>query len=488
MLVLAALLGCVLALRMAWPSNRVFTIEFRTTFDGLERDAYPNGVPFGGEEFIAEPVLRDVYTKQGADRFGPFDAFRNAFAVARDNPQLSRVHAEYATRLADQRLSPVERSSVEAQYRQLLASAAGQTRFRLMWRDPAGLERPSSEQVRALLHDVLGTWQYLAREHKKATSYDVAVLSKNVLQTTIMEAEDYIVALDVMRAKVDRFLAVVDRLMRIPGAGSVRGGSRLLSLAEIKAKLQDMQRYEIVPLFVLARGNGLVRDPRRLEMFLESRRRQARLDIVEAEARVAHLQRAFLDYSNQGWQPAEEPGAPASGPQGEPQRQPAQPTGDDVTAVIPQFGDTFFTRLAETASTSSDVLYRQKLTDRLMAEQDRVVEIRREEAYYAELEKSLANVRVATEGQGPLEAFKRRFDRTLAELRTTIDDINELYADLSKRNLDPLPNLYAITRDVGVATESPLVTWRLVLLSLLGAGGVYVGLTLLGRWSRPHAD
>ena len=474
-------------LRLVTPPVRLASVEIRTTFDGVERGTYPNGVPFSAEEFVAEPVLREVYKQRGLERVGEFDRFRTAFSVSSENPELARLDREALARFADVRLGMVERAKAEDDYRRSRASLMAQSKYVVTWRDPDGLGRLSDAELVETLGAVLQTWQRQVREVKRATQYNVPVLSQNVLDADLLLSEDYLVAADLLRAKIDRSVAMVDRLVRLPGAGTIRGGKRQLSLEELKARLQDLQRFEVTPLIVLAQSNALARDPVRLRAFLASRRQQARYEMLEASARVATLYNALVDYSGTSSQArhAESGSAPAPDARVPFAGRRAEPGGaaDDVTAIIPQFGDTFFTRLAETASKSSDVTYRQKFTDRIVQERERLTDLRREEAYYQDLERAIAG-RTGKPSPGAQREFDQRFARALAMLREDLDDVGAVYVELSKRNLDPLPALYVVTKEAVVRTESVLVMSRLVKLALLGAFVAFV-LVLLWRRVRP---
>ena len=77
------------------------------------------------------------------------------------------------------------------------------------------LPRDLMEKV---LMDALNTWARQADERKGATRYNVAVLSANVLQKDVLEREDYLVAIDILRSKAYRVLETISEIDKLPGA------------------------------------------------------------------------------------------------------------------------------------------------------------------------------------------------------------------------------------------------------------------------------
>src|SRR5439155_6210516 len=113
------------------------------------------------------------------------------------------------------------------------------------------------ELVENSLGDVLATWAHQAVDLKGATAYDVAILSRNVLRPDILETEDYLVAVDVLRVAANRILDATAKLDGLPGARIIRSGKEQISLAEIKANIEDVERFQIQPLLGIIRAEGL---------------------------------------------------------------------------------------------------------------------------------------------------------------------------------------------------------------------------------------
>jgi hypothetical protein len=480
---------CALAILILWlvsPFERVMVLPFRVTFEGAEQGKYPNGMPFSGEELLAEPVLREVYRKQKMDSFGPFAAFREGFAVVGSNSDLERILAEAEGLLQNTNLQIAERRMREDEFRRHRDVSVGKEQYALMWRDSPGFGRPPSGAIAATLSDVLETWEYLARQRRRVGLYDMEVFSKNYIGDSELREQDYLITLERLRSKVVRLLTSTDALAKLPGGGTVRGGPRKMSLAELRVELQDALDFEIQPLASYARALGMSK-PAQLRSFIESAFWQIEQDRREAQLRVQLIQQASYDYMNQGRESARQTprveGTPGLGglPQGSLGRQ-----SGDVTAIIPQIGDVFIDRLADASTKASDLDYRQKLTDRVIAEKVRLINIEKERAYYEEWAQALKRPGGAALPDRTTQDFQARFQQVLAKATTTASEIALLHEQLSRQNLDPQPHLYASSSSIwgggpNTTRESGLSLGRLMVLSAFGTAGVF-GFALAFFW------
>jgi hypothetical protein len=306
-----------------------------------------------------------------------------------------------------------------------------------------------------VLHDTLATWAQHAAQRKGVLKYDIAVLSKNILPAQLIETEDYVVIVDILRSKILRTLSNIDRIAALPGANLARTGEGRVSLAEIRANLQDVYRFKVQPLIGLIRSTGLSKDPQLAILYLENQLFQNQLEGTEANGRVETLRNSLRQYMQEDRQmvATQQTGQGGSGSQA---AEAALPT------VIPQFGESFLDRLAEMANQNSDVRFRQDITERVIAEGLKEVALEKDTTYYEDLIVSLkgalrpgaAALPDVRERAG--ELLKTRASEALGDLVRSLDQVNAIYAELSADNLNPDTALYAITAPFTVRTTSAM--------------------------------
>ena len=348
--------------------ERLGTLEFRLLFEGASQGEYPNGTPFSSAEITSTPVLTEVFEMNDLEGYGSYEDFKNSIFVLRSNPELELLSYEYQVKLAASGLSPVDRASIEEEF-QTRRDSLTDPRFSLNWRGDARVARMPPSLASKVLDDTLSTWARQAAERKGALRYNISVLSKNILEPDLIEAEDYITGIDILRAQVRRIIANIDQIATLPGAAVIRLGDGGTSLAEIRVNLEDVLRFQIQPLVGMIRMTGLSRDPESLGRYVDDQFFQINLERAEAEKRVAAVQESLRAYMLQrGAVP--EAGAGGAIPR------PA-PGGE---AMIPQLGESFLDRLVEMSTMNSDIEYRQRLTDRIIEESVAVAALEREQA------------------------------------------------------------------------------------------------------------
>jgi hypothetical protein len=82
--------------------------------------------------------------------------------------------------------------------------------------------------------------------------------------------------MDILRSHVVRILDNIERLRQLSSADTVRAGPNQLTLAEVKASLEDLLRFGIEPLFSVANG-GLSKQAEALRQYVDNQLLQTRL-------------------------------------------------------------------------------------------------------------------------------------------------------------------------------------------------------------------
>jgi hypothetical protein len=225
---------------------------------------------------------------------------------------------------------------------------------------------------------------------------------------------------------------------KLPGADAVRAGQNQMTLEEIKASLENLQRFTIEPLFSIAAG-GVSKQPASLRLYVENQLQQTRLTRDESNRRVAGLEQSLQQYSSTG---ASVVGTQSVAIPGVPRAQ----GGIETPSLTPQLGESFLDRLMQISGRKEDASYRQDLTDRLISERFQAAKLEREMAYYDALGRSLAAPRAAGEGAGRAAAIEGRMKAAFDQVATATDHVVALYDQLSKNNLNPGTMLYTVTR------------------------------------------
>ena len=463
-LAVAGVMGIfVVAMLAAYVSQaveRLGTLEFRLLFEGASQGQYPNGTLFSSAEIASTPVLTEVFEANDLGRYGSYDDFKNSIFVLQSNPELELLSYEYQAKLAASGLSPVDRASIEDEF-QTRRRGLLDPRFSLTLREDARVARMPPSLVSKVLDDTLATWARQADERKGALRYNIPVFSKNILRPDLIEAEDYITGIDILRAQVRRIIANIDEIATLPGAAVIRIDDGRTSLAEIRVNLEDILRFQIQPLVGMIRMTGLSRDPESLGRYIDDQLFQISLESAEAETRVAAVQESLRAYMLQR-------GAVPEAGSGSGELIPTVASGGE--AMMPQLGESFLDRLVEMSTMNSDIEYRQQLTDRIIQESVAVAALEREQAYYEDLSRSVADLGPRSgraDRERELVSVEAGFEGAFDQVVVAVDQVNAIYEELSTHNLNPTTLLYTVTAPFTMRTQAALSRRTAVLYGAL---------------------
>jgi hypothetical protein len=473
---LAVLLaGLVLALYLILPSERYGAMTFRVLFPGAEGGTYPNGSRFSGADVVAPPVLTAVYRANDLSRYVQFDDFKNAMFVLQSNAQLEFLSDEYAAKLSDTKLSPVDRGRIEDEFKKKRESLTN-AEYALNFRRRQRFKTLPDTLVAQLFDATLAEWARQARDQKGALKYDLAVFSRNILQPDLVAREDYIIAVDVLRTKINKILVNIDQISHIPGAATMRSGKSRLSLAEIRLNLQDLLRFDIEPAITLITSGKLTRDPQRARVYVEDQLRQINLSHEASAQRVKAIQDPLRDYVTMSMATRSATGPP---------RTDATQAPLNTPALIPQLGESFLQQVIDMSTQNNDAKYRQGLTDRVIEEGLQVASDERERAYYQDLSRALGAWTKSPESPEGKDLIAR-LEKAYQVVGNSLDDTVAIYDDLSAQNLNPSTQLYQITRPFSQHTERVISLSRLVALAaiayVLGAAGLILAYVLWDQY------
>jgi hypothetical protein len=464
----------------AAPKERIATVGFRLTFEGAERGEFPNGTPFSTGEIVSTPVLAEVYRANQLDRYLSPQDFKESLYVLQSNRELEILAYEYHAKLADTRLSAVDRGRLEEEFRRR-QDGLRSAEYSLHMRREERTARIPDALMGKVLVDTLSTWAEHVATRKGAVRYNIQVLTKNILSEDAIAKEDYPIAVDLLRSQTERVLRSISEIADLPGAGAVRIGDEQVSLAEVRARLEGLLQFDLERLFATIRAGGLSRNPEAIEHYFAGRLFHVELDREESKQRLAALQDALRSYLHRGGM---------AGPASE------GVTGLARTPVTPQLGESFIDRLLELSSESTDIEYRQMLTDRIIREGVFLADLNKQAHYYQSMRRSFSTARGGVNSAQEAEV-RSRAERAHREIAHALEQVSALYDRIAEQNLNPTGILYTHTSPF-VVRLVPSLSLRSTLMYFVGimaAAAVAIPLIVLlltysraARSSRPAAQ
>jgi hypothetical protein len=476
-IVLAATVGvgvlfilAAIALVILSPAERIASIPFRLLFEGAAENKYPNDTPFSPTEIVAAPVLTEVFQINDLQRFGKFDVFKDTVFVLQSNPQIDQLEYEFAARLSDSKLTPVDRARIEADFKSK-RDALTDPSFTLTLRRSERFTVMPRDLAQKVLTDTLATWARQAELRKGVMRYNIAALSSKLLSRQMLEDSDYLVGADQLRAKAVRIINTVDELEKVPGANALRPEKEDISLPEIRATLEDVLRFELEPLLGIIRSEGVSKNARLVSLYASNMVFQLELDKQESDARARALQTSLREYSSQTGSRATENGRPNGG---QPQ------SGLDTPGLMPQLTESFLDRLQSMSALTQkgELEYRRKLTDQTIKEATHAATLDKEVAYYKGLLKSVEGIGNRPAGSPELVALiKTRSAKAFDVIEKATNQLSVLYQEISRHNLNPTVSLYAVTGPFTDRTQYSRPFSRLALLLLFVMLGTFVAMS-----------
>ncbi len=440
------------------PAQHVTTQPFRLDFAGAGEGLYPNRTPFNIADIISSPTLFRVYRENHlADSIG-FGEFSRSVFILESNKQYENLAAEYQTRLADPKLSPVDRERLQKEF-ELKRESIAKNEYAVAFTQPSRTRRVPDPIARKLLLDTLNDWADFEVNQQRVTSYQLSVLSREILKPNEIENEPLVGSL-VLRAKANRVISDITALQKLPGATLVRTPADRVSLEEVRLRLEEIIRFQLEPLVSVIRSGGLVSDRAATLRFLDiqvlhdKRRLEATQRLAEAtrQAMAVYAEPASAQATAGGT--SERPASPAKG---------TVATGGE--AVMPQLSDTFLDRLLTLTGRSSDLQYRQKLVDEYRAAVAATIPIQQDVAYDTEVINEMRSIE-ASGSKADAARVRAQLDGARAEVGQLIDKTNELFK-IVNQNMTPSTQLFSFTGPPFSRTLRALSAQRLGLYGVL---------------------
>jgi len=457
-----------------YPNQKTAQVSFRLLFEGAEKGQYPNGMPFGPSDIASTPILEEVYKANKLEQYGGFEGFKSGLFVQQSNPRLELLRSTFLAKLADTKLTTVDRQRIEQEF-EARSKGLSSADFQLLFVRTERFREMPATLVQKTLADILSTYAKDADQKKGALKYRVAIPTRNMVRKDLMDEEDYIVSLDMLRIAVRRLQGAVTALQSLPGANVVRVGPTGMTLTDAQSNLDDLLQFRISPMIGFVRAIGVTKNAALTIQYLRNQLFTINLDRDAAKGQVQVYENSLRSYLQQR---ANLPAASA----GSEARSSGSGGMGNVPALIPQLGDSFFDRLIELGTKGDDTAYRQTMVNKSTDVGMRLVDFEKERSYYEDL---ISVFEGASKRSNPavqkqfLDVFHERYPKTFEELLATIDNVNLFYDTLSQQNLNPTSLLVEITVPPSVNTESSLAGSRLLVVAVVYFLFVGVG-TIVG--------
>jgi hypothetical protein len=430
----ATILSVLLSVIHYWwqPVQWTASLEFSPTFKGADTGKYPNGLPFGPSDIVDPSVLAQVYNKNKIQEFCAPEDYQGAFFIEQRSFELQLIDSDYQARLSDARLTAVDRQRVMDEYRARRAGAPVQ--YRITFIRPAACRAVPTRMVLKMLSDVLMTWASDSESKRGVLKQRVKVLTPNVLDVKTDERQSLFVLANLAWTNVDRIIRNIVEVEALPGAELVRFGDRQVSLAEVKAKMEDLQHAHLEALMVSVRAERDRGDVRWVEDALATATIQQKVAQDRARASLD----ALREYSGASSQPAP--------PRGESQRSQG---AADVQSLTPQIDRTFIDRIIEMST--ANTTFRQELTRSMVKAALEAVEYESIVEHYKQL---LAALKSGSGGYSVGE-LSSRLSEIISEGKDLTHQFNGLYDELSRVGLRAGASMYRIERPAVIEIARP---------------------------------
>lgn len=443
------------------PGERLTSQPFRLDFEGAGEGLFPNNTKFNAGDIVAGPILSTVYTRNHLSDYASFGDFSRSLFVLESNREYENLVADYQARLADPKLSPLDRERIQKEF-ELKRSSISKNEYALHYSRALRTRAVPDEITKKVMTDVLSTWADFAVNQQHVTTYQVSVLSPEILKPNQLEQRDLVASIEILRAKAKRVISNIDTIAKLPGANLVRTSTERASLEEVRMRTTEIIRFGLDPLLGTVEREGLISDRPFTIQFLKDQLEYDQNQLDAAQRLAQSAREAIAIY--------EEPmtadrADPASGQKAAPSTREAPKSTAGNESVMPQLSDTFLDRLLSLSGRSADVQYRQRLVEDYRKAVEKTIPFQQDVAYANEV---LNRVRQGGAGSAHADPsiVRKQIEDVRAELSGLVMKVNELFQVTSK-NMTPSTQLFTTTGAPTVRTVRAISLPRLFLYGIL---------------------
>ena len=462
------IVACFLGALWVYESQEIerrASLEFRVMFDGATDGEYPNGLPFSRDDIVGDPVLTEVFERNDLGRYAAFDDFARGIFVLDTNSEVALLGLEYQAKLSEPSLTAVDRTVLEAEFRDRRAALLG-AHYSLNFVTPGDESLVPDLMMGKVLNDILTVWAEQASTNKGVFLYQLEHSIPELVSLDLSESIDYGLRTDSLRGTLNRLIEFLGEVEQLPGASTFRTQKQpSVSPSDIRVTLEDILRYRLDPTAQAIWSTGLSTNLEFLTAYLRGRQLELELDRDAAAGIVTLLEESMRDYFNGfGW---------SAGARAIPGDTALSPSQSSAGVFAPRVGDSNLDSLlamAAMAGGGPDAEFRQNLTDRIIEAGEAMVEIERESAYYSRLaglmpagDSGLNLTGSPVMGMNRVEATRvveAELEAVANAVREAVGQANRFLVELAAQNLQPQTNVFSITSQF-TATDLRPVTVRI---------------------------
>jgi len=436
-----------IAIYLLSPTQSLTVQPFRLQFAGAENSTYPNGTKFSTSDIVNAPILTKVYESNDLKRFFTYPEFTSRLFILEQNRNIDSLMRDYEARLADPKLTPIDRERLQREF-DLKMQTVARNEFSLNFVDYEQLAHLPPSLVEKILSDVLNTFAEQAMREHGGLDFRLPVISRNIFADARPDTIPSLsIATDVLRTKIKASIHMVERLMNVPGAEVLRTEKEQMSLAEIRARLEDLLRFNIQPLANELRNQPWAGDPFLIRSFFTAQMNFNAFQAAEAQKKQAGYQMALATYLGEKAAPATD--LPAAATAGQSQ-------------TSPFLSENFVDKIVQLTTRSVDINYRQKLVTQITEAGLATIPFESEVEYY----KTLLSASGAPTTSINAEQSRAQLMMVYNEAMLTLDKGTEIYRIVSK-NLNPGNVMLTTTSPVFRQRERTVSAGRLALYGIL---------------------
>ncbi len=488
--VITTIAACVLIFSKKQYTRR---LSFKIDFNGAEKNQYPNGSNFSTEDIIAFPIISKVYDNNDLKKYIPVDRLRSALTVVQTNDKLQLLDKEYSAILDDKKLSVEQRQRLEEEYRNKKKSMILPF-FKLILSGSKDVSRIPDILQDKVLMDILQTWSDYAEKVKGANIYQIPLITKNVLNKNDLDSQEYIVAIDILKDSVSRALQDVEKIWKIPGAANFRIKDSGISLLDIKYRLMDIDKFKISPLAGMLMLIAAGKNPELIEGYVDNRIFEIKSDEKLASDRERTYQSSLINYLPGNQSVSVDLGKTTNPNMG------LSTLNSNMPAMIPQLGETFLNSIIKMAKENADSQFRQGLTEKLISEGLNKAELVSHLSYYENLltrfgfnqedNGKTSKIKITPDLKEKLKVFytpnkiKTSIDDIYASVIQSIEEMDHIYYDMSKANLNPSSIMFTVTEPIYGSQDRSIPLTTIIKYSILSwvlATGAILVIVLIGN-------
>jgi len=326
---------------------------------------------------------------------------------------------------------------------------------------------PHSENVpktirTEVLTGILEEWARSSEKKRYVKKYPIAAIDKTFFDDLSLDKEEPILRLLKLRAISRNIENTIDFLGTYRGAVDVKtaSGTNILSLQTI---VNNVIRNKIPLLAGTVRNGRLYKNFIISSQYVKASLFDLRLDEEMQKERVAQAKKVQESYLNN-----------VSPLTSDSISSPARDSVPFTGMLIPQIGETFLDRLIKLSQESQDTKYRQSLSDRIIEEGVKLLDIQQDIAFYQnllpkEISKGTTPPETLEQHKRHSNIFEGRFRDAIEQLRQVNRELIIIRDLLSDIQLEANSKLYRVLGDVehqSVSRMSPKKTIFLVILMI----------------------